>query len=99
MHSADCFHSVSWAAILIAAADRENPSAENTIERMCHPVLITLVRKEPGEALDDSDAFLRQGQKRDAADDKRPPSKAAIAFFGLMVGKASLHSIYAIEPM
>ena len=41
--------------------------AKNAIERMGHPVLIALIRKQLGQTLDDTNPFLRQGQQRDAA--------------------------------
>jgi hypothetical protein len=59
-------------AIFIAAADRENAGTKDAIERMRHPFLFTLVRKQPGKAFDDPDTLLRQSQQRRAAIRRQP---------------------------
>jgi len=47
-------------AVFIPAADRKDRRTNNAIERMHHPFLIALVKKQFGKAFDDPDTLLRQ---------------------------------------
>ncbi len=54
-------------AILVTAADREDPSTEDSGERMDHAALIAVVRKQVGKAVDDPDTLLGQGEQSHTA--------------------------------